>query len=74
MAVATGSVADFHHHYNRALLSYLLKEEISLILIVRDVITGCSGGHVKCIAVKGKISTAAFQSLERRAYYRIYSF
>ena len=41
------------------------------ILIARDVITGCPG---KCIAVKGEIATARFQSLARRAQYRIFLF
>ena len=32
------------------------------------------GGRVKCIAVKGEIATARFQSLARRAQYRIFLF
>ena len=30
------------------------------ILIARDVIPGCYGDHVKCIAAKGEIATARF--------------
>ena len=29
-------------------------------IITRDVIPGCSGGHVKCIAVNREIATASF--------------
>ena len=47
---------------------------ISLCLITRDVITGCSGGRVKCIAVQGEIATARFHSLAGRAQYRIFLF
>ena len=44
---------------------------ISLCLITCDVVTGC---RVKCIAVQGEIATARFQSLARRAQYRIFLF
>ena len=33
---------------------------ISLFLVARDVIRGCSGGLVKCIAAKGEIATTGF--------------
>ena len=44
------------------------------ILITRDVIAGCSWWPGKCIAVNGEIATARFQSLARRAQYRIFIF
>ena len=31
------------------------------ILITRDVIPGCSGGYVKCMAVMRKIATSSFK-------------
>ena len=36
------------------------EREREVFLIVCDVISGCSGGHVKCIAVNGEITTARF--------------
>ena len=61
---------------NRFVLGVVMSENlfarkaqgISSFLITCDVITGCSGGRVKCIAVK------RFQSLARRAQYRIFLF
>ena len=36
------------------------RQGISLFLIARDVISGCSGKNIKCIAVNGEITTARF--------------
>ena len=39
-----------------------------------EVIPGCSGGHVKYIAVKGEIATTSFKIPATRALYRIFVF
>ena len=54
------------HHLNSPVASK--SKEISLFLIARDVISSCSGGDIKCIAVKGEKLPLPISSLARRKY------
>ena len=52
-----------------------MKESKNLFLkITRDVIFGCSGGHVKCMAMKGEITTTSFKIPAKRELYHIFLF
>ena len=49
------------------------RQGISLFLIACDVISGCSGGHVKCIAVNEKSQPPVFK-VSRGTHSTVYSY
>ena len=52
--------SKFHYNIQNNRPVARKRQGISLFLIACDVISGCSGGHIKCIAVNGEITTACF--------------
>ena len=49
------------HILSRIVQLHVRQRILMTFLIMRDLIPGCSGGHVKCMEVSGKIVTSGFK-------------